>query len=199
MLVLGIDTTGAYCSAAIINPEKTIAYNSEKIDKGHSERLAPMVAELIKDADVCINDIKKISVCKGPGSFTGLRASLAFACGIAIPKKLPVLGISSLELWAYQADPDKKKNIISVSDVRRGELCWSAFFMGCELHPPVTETVNAAKNSFMNLKHDLLLKDQFNDVRTMAKMSINLSPIEYPAKPFYSRAPDAKVSKGIRG
>ena len=85
-------------------------------------------------------------------------------------------------MGATKQTPKGKKNIISVSDVRRGELCWSAFFMGCELHPPVTETVNAAKNSFMNLKHDLLLKDQFNDVRTMAKMSINLSPIEYPCQ-----------------
>ena len=59
MLVLGIDTTGAYCSAAIINPEKTIAYKSEKIDKGHSERLAPMVAELIKVQTFASTILKK--------------------------------------------------------------------------------------------------------------------------------------------
>jgi tRNA threonylcarbamoyl adenosine modification protein YeaZ len=197
MFILGIDTTGDHCSAAIVNSEKTIAYNSEKIGRGHSERLPSMIAELIQGAGICIDDIKKISVCKGPGSFTGLRASLAFACGLALPNKLPVVGITSLRLWAHQVDPKGKKKIISVSDVRRGEFCWSAFFMGSELHPPITETAEAAKNSFINLKHDLLLQDQFVDVRIMARMSINLSPIEHPAKPLYSRAPDAKVSKSF--
>ena len=85
MFILGIDATGDHCSAAIVNSEKTIAYNSEKIGRGHSERLPPMIAELIQGAGLCIDDIKKISVCNGPGSFTGLRASLAFSCGLALP------------------------------------------------------------------------------------------------------------------
>ena len=109
MFILGIDTTGDHCSAAIVNSEKTIAYNSEKIGRGHSERLPSMIAELIQGAGICIDDIKKISVCKGPGSFTGLRASLAFACGLALPNKLPVVGITSLRLWAHEVDPKGKK------------------------------------------------------------------------------------------
>jgi len=47
MRVLGLDTTGPYCTVALCDEASVLAYKTEKINRGHAERLAPMVAEVI--------------------------------------------------------------------------------------------------------------------------------------------------------
>ena len=109
MRILGLDTTGAQCSVALVDAAKVLAYKSEKIGRGHAERLAPMVAEVLSDAQIDISEIDQIAVCTGPGSFTGLRVALAFAKGLALPRSIPVIGISALEVHAARHDAAQEK------------------------------------------------------------------------------------------
>ena len=196
MKILGLDTTGAYCSVALVDTAKVLAYKSEKIGRGHAERLAPMVAEVLEEAGLTAKDIDKISVCTGPGSFTGLRVALAFAKGFALPRKLPVVGLSSLAVWAAQADPEGVSNVISIADVRRGELCWSAVFKGQAAEGMVTQKAEAAREMIATLNPDIIIEDGIVDARRLAWLGAELSPKDYPANPLYSRGPDAKLPGG---
>jgi tRNA threonylcarbamoyladenosine biosynthesis protein TsaB len=100
MTVLAIDTTLNACQAALWGPEGLIAVQSEPMQRGQAERLAPLVAELLADAGVRPGDLTRVAVTTGPGSFTGTRVGLAFARGLALALKLPCVGVSTLEVLA---------------------------------------------------------------------------------------------------
>jgi len=197
MVTLGLDTTGPWCSVALCDTAKVLAYKSENIGRGHAERLAPMVAEILAMAGLTAKNVGKISVCTGPGSFTGLRVALAFAKGFALPRKLPVVGLPSLALWAAQTDPEGEKAIVSVADVRRGELCWNAVFKGALIQAPVTQKADIARAAITKLSPDIILEDERVDARILAWLGAELSPVDYPAEPLYSRRPDAKLPGGV--
>ncbi len=197
MIALGLDTTGRYCSVALVDEARVFAHMSENIGRGHAERLAPMVEQVLAQAGLKPDAIDKIGVCTGPGSFTGLRVALAFSKGFALPRNLPVIGLSSLAIWAAHYDPEGAKKIISVSDVRRGELCWAAIYYGRIVQKPVTQAAEIARENIARLNPDIILEDPQVPTRTLAWLACELTPDSYPAAPLYSRPPDAKLPGGL--
>ena len=193
MIILGLDTTGPHCSVSIVDEFRVLSHISVPMMRGHAEALAPMVSDALAAAQLSPEDIDKVAVCTGPGSFTGLRVALSFAKGFALPRKLPVIGVSSLELWAAGADADKTQNLICVSDVRRGELCWAAIFKGQLKTAPITQAADTARAAIAKLKPDNIIEDAVVDTRVLAWLAAELSPDVYPARPLYSRGPDAKL------
>ena len=79
-MILAIDTSTAACTVALFDGTGTcIARQDEVIGRGHSERLVPMIAEVVGS-----NRPTHILVGVGPGSFTGIRVGIAAAHGLAI-------------------------------------------------------------------------------------------------------------------
>ena len=98
-MILALDTSTAACTAALFAADGTLlAEASERIGRGHAERLVPMVAELLAGRRP-----ERILVGCGPGSFTGLRVGIAAAHGMAIGWNAPLTGFSSLALVAAGA------------------------------------------------------------------------------------------------
>lgn len=207
MITLALDTTGPWCSCAIVNSHSILVDQSEKIGRGHAERLAPMVADALSYAELETKDIGRIAVCTGPGSFTGLRVALAFARSFALPTKTPVIGISALRAMAAEADPLSAQKIISVINAKRGEVCWAVYENGQEIRGPQTQDLETAKSDMGNIPHVQLVGDG-------AHLITNKSPIDhvnapilgwisetlnqhgFPPEPFYARGPDAKLPGG---
>lgn len=207
MIALGLDTTGAWCTAALVNGAKVLASTSERLGRGHAERLAPMVKELLSEADIKPSEIDHIGICTGPGSFTGLRVALAFGKGFALPHKIPVVGLSALNVLAAQADPERKHRIVSVMDVRRGQLCWAGYDKGVEISAPQTQSVDDAISAIKAFGYDELVGDGggFLDEDSahkivsgpvLAWLASERSPQTSPAMALYSRPPDAKLPGG---
>ena len=74
MLILGIDTSTKICTCSIFDSENgVIAETSLSVKKNHSNIVMPIIDNLFKISDLTINDIDKITVAIGPGSFTGVR------------------------------------------------------------------------------------------------------------------------------
>lgn len=65
--------------------------------RGHVERLAPMVAEVLAEAGLTATELNGIAVTTGPGSFTGARLGVSFARGLALSASIPAVGISVFE------------------------------------------------------------------------------------------------------
>ena len=98
-MILAIDTSSAACSAALLSADgSVIAAVDEVISRGHAERLAPMIANML-DGRIP----SSILVGVGPGSFTGIRVGIAAAHGLAIGWDVPLAGIDSLALTAATA------------------------------------------------------------------------------------------------
>ena len=197
MRVLALDSTGPYCTVALCDTATVLAYKTEKINRGHAERLAPMVAEVLVMAGLTSLDIDKLAVCTGPGSFTGTRVALAFAKGFALPRKLPVIGLSSHAILAAHFDPEGDKKVVTIADVRRGELSWSAIFRGSILQAPLTQSGDQARQAIKALGPDHIIEDGIVDGRILAWLALELDPARHPAIPLYSRGPDAKLPGGL--
>lgn len=97
--ILGIDTAAGACSVALWTDGATLTH-SEEIERGHAERLLPMLLTLLADADVAFAHLDAVAVSVGPGAFTGLRIGLAAARGIALAAGLPCFGVTTLDAIA---------------------------------------------------------------------------------------------------
>lgn len=193
MITLGLDTTGPSCSAALVDPARILASSSAEIKRGHAEYLAPQVQALMTKAGLKITDIDRISVCTGPGSFTGLRVALALAKGLALPRKIPVIGMSGLAVRAAVVDPENRLRVLSMADVRRGEWLWQIFDKGQSVDAPTLSARSEAAKNF-----DIQIDDGARiDPAVLAWLGADCDPALYPAKPLYHRPPDAKLPGGI--
>ena len=95
-MLLVIDSATAACSAALLDADGSVLdERHEIVGRGHAERLAPMVADLLGQRRP-----GAILVDCGPGSFTGVRVGLALAHGLAIGWGATLRGYSSLALLA---------------------------------------------------------------------------------------------------
>ncbi|MEM1375830.1 MAG: tRNA (adenosine(37)-N6)-threonylcarbamoyltransferase complex dimerization subunit type 1 TsaB [Pseudomonadota bacterium] len=104
MSVLAIDTCANNCAAAVFTDGGDLLSSiAEDIGRGHAERLNDIVANALAASSQCFNDLSKIIVAVGPGSFTGIRVGVAAARGYAIVLGIPVVGISTFSLLAAQA------------------------------------------------------------------------------------------------
>ncbi|MCZ2328069.1 tRNA (adenosine(37)-N6)-threonylcarbamoyltransferase complex dimerization subunit type 1 TsaB [Bartonella sp. F02] len=103
MLILTIDTASIYCTAALIHNKSVIACISERMKKGHAEKLIGQITEVTEQANITLDQIDRIAVNIGPGSFTGIRVGVSTARALALALEIPAIGVSALEALAKQA------------------------------------------------------------------------------------------------
>jgi tRNA threonylcarbamoyladenosine biosynthesis protein TsaB len=101
--ILALDTAMQGCSAAVLNT-RTGAYaaRSETMGRGQSERLVPMVEEVLAEAGIAYADLSLVAVTVGPGAFTGLRIGLSAARAFATALNIPVAGVTTTGVFARQ-------------------------------------------------------------------------------------------------
>jgi len=97
MHVLAVNSATSVASVAVVNEEKVVSEFFLNTSKTHSERLMPLIHELLKYSDLELSNIDAFAVAIGPGSFTGLRIGLATVKGLAFFTQKPVVGISTLD------------------------------------------------------------------------------------------------------
>lgn len=88
-------------TCGVIEDGNLIGEYSLSHDMSHSERLVPMIKEVLDNLNLSINDIDLFGVAVGPGSFTGLRIGLATVKTFAHITNKPIVGVSTLEAMAY--------------------------------------------------------------------------------------------------
>ena len=76
MKILGIDSSGLVASAAILSDDTVVSEFTVNNKKTHSQTLLPMIEQVVKMADIELEELDAIAVAAGPGSFTGLRIGL---------------------------------------------------------------------------------------------------------------------------
>lgn len=211
MTLLAIDTTGPDCSAALRIAGRADLVISEAIGRGHAERLAPMVADLLAEAGLVPRDLTRIGVTVGPGSFAGTRVGTAFARGLALACGVPAVGISNLAVMARMVP---QRPLAVLHDARRGEVILQVFRdaagdgSGAErLDVTAVEARirdSAGPAAFVaGSGADLLAPGVFADsgVRGVALPALldlvaGADAASAPPSPFYARPPDAKLPGG---
>ena len=119
MLILGIDTSTKICTCSIFDSENgIIAETSLSVKKNHSNIVMPIIDNLFKISDLNINDIDKIAVAIGPGSFTGVRIALGIAKGLAMALNKPLIAVNELDILEAIAGGNENE-IIPLIDARK--------------------------------------------------------------------------------
>ena len=119
MLILGIDTSTKICTCSIFDSENgVIAETSLSVKKNHSNIVMPIIDNLFKISDLNINDIDKIAVAIGPGSFTGVRIALGIAKGLAMALNKPLIAVNELDILEAIASGNENE-IIPLIDARK--------------------------------------------------------------------------------
>lgn len=151
MKILAVDTSATAASVAVVEENKLIGEFSINTALTHSQTLMPMVDELLKNTGLSVNDIDAVAVNAGPGSFTGVRIGVAAVKGIAFPKNLSCVSVSTLESMAYNM-LGNDCIVCSVMDARCSQV-YNALFRvkGCT----VTRMTDDRALSLTDLKNEL--------------------------------------------
>jgi tRNA threonylcarbamoyladenosine biosynthesis protein TsaB len=182
--------------------------------RGHQERVAPMVRELMAAAHAPFSAVDRIGVTVGPGSFTGLRVGLAFAKGLGLALGRPVAGVGVLHALAQAAPVGP---VAAAIDAGRGRFYLQLFEGGEPLAPPDVLTLDEALARVIQAFPDgaftlcgpaapqlgeawpaaRLVEAETPDPVVVARLAGEGPP--GPATPLYLRPPDAipKVARRV--
>ena len=137
MIVLGLDTATTATVAGVLDRSGTVTEVRDDpepgVRPGHANRLLAAAEEALERAGLGWDEVERIAVGVGPGSFTGLRIGIATARALAQARGLPLVGVSSLEALARGAA--EAELVLAVLDARRGEAFAAAWRAGTLVLP----------------------------------------------------------------
>ncbi|MFC7063239.1 tRNA (adenosine(37)-N6)-threonylcarbamoyltransferase complex dimerization subunit type 1 TsaB [Halobacillus seohaensis] len=151
MNILAIDTSNDVLGIAIVKSGIVTGEYVTNIKKNHSIRLMPAIDQLMMDTQTKPEDLSRIAVAHGPGSYTGVRIGLTTAKTMAWALDIPVIGISSLEALASQGRLFSGL-ICPFFDARRG-LVYTGLYDSQMNH--VKKETNMLMTDWLDSLHDL--------------------------------------------
>jgi tRNA threonylcarbamoyladenosine biosynthesis protein TsaB len=132
--ILAIETSAEPCSVAL-SDGASVVQRSQSAGAGVAERALSMIAELLADQSITLNQVDAFAFGCGPGSFTGLRVACALVQGLAFAGDRPVVPIGSLRALAYGArrqllhelQRDGAPRVMAAVDARMGQIYWAVY------------------------------------------------------------------------
>ena len=184
MKILSLDTSGTVASVAILDENVILGEYNINHNKTHSQKLMPMVNDLLNNLELKPADIDIFSVSVGPGSFTGLRIGIATVKGMAQALNKPVIGIPTLDGLAFNL-AGYSGNICPIIDARNDNIyialyTFNKYDLTLNMHVDykalhIDELLNILSNKepiiFLGdgvLKHKEYLKEKLGTVASFA-------------------------------
>ncbi|PCE66871.1 tRNA (adenosine(37)-N6)-threonylcarbamoyltransferase complex dimerization subunit type 1 TsaB [Salinivibrio sp. YCSC6] len=125
--MLAVDTATENCSVALCIGDQMMV-RSDIAPREHTNKILPMVDEVLAEAGVSLTQLDALAFGRGPGSFTGVRIGIGIAQGLAFGADLPVLGVSTLAAMAEQAHRTHgATQVLTAIDARMGELYFAQY------------------------------------------------------------------------
>ena len=122
MRILALDAALARCAAAVVVDEQVVSIRQANASQGHASLLPVMASEVLAEAKLAAGSLDLVAVTIGPGSFTGIRAGLALAHGMALAAGVPIVGVTVGEALADSLPHLGERRLWSAVDSRRGRV-----------------------------------------------------------------------------
>ncbi len=123
---LAIDTSTDTASLALVQDGEVLAELTWRCGQNHTVQLLPHLAHLLDKTEANLQSLSGIIVARGPGSFNGLRVGIGTAKGLAFSLGIPIVGISTLEVAAYQ-HAETGLPICPILNAGRGEIATAIY------------------------------------------------------------------------
>jgi tRNA threonylcarbamoyladenosine biosynthesis protein TsaB len=222
--LLALDSATSVSSAALCDDAgRVFGYRRDASGLDQADRLVEMIDTVLRDAGLDYGAVDVIAVNHGPGSFTGIRAGVAAARGLALAARRPVVPVNSLEVLAATLGPQSAGTIVAALDARRGQVYLQIFdhelvalsephalapqkMTLAGLPPPIRLAGNGAALVRAALPNDLrtLQKSVEADAlgvarRAIARLAAGERPVPgHTVQPLYLRPPDARLPQPPR-
>ena len=216
MRVLAIDTALGACAAAVLDSQAGAILAAESLGmvRGHAEAVMPLIARVMDAARSEFNELNRIAVTVGPGSFTGLRVGISAARGIALAAGRPAIGLSTLSaLAAPHVAARSGDTIIAAIDARNEQVYFQVFapngvtvvtprldrVRAAVRAVPVGPTVITGSGAMLVASHwpsgspvPRVEDHAAPDIGWVARLGAAAQEEGAPPKPLYLRRPDAR-------
>ncbi len=123
---LAIDTSTDTASLALVQDGEVLAELTWHCGQNHTTQLLPHLSHLLNQTKLSLQSANCIIVAKGPGSYNGLRVGISTAKGLAFSLGIPIVGISTLEVEAYQ-HAGRGLPICPIFNAGRGEIATAMY------------------------------------------------------------------------
>jgi tRNA threonylcarbamoyladenosine biosynthesis protein TsaB len=121
-MLLAVDTSTRSMGVALYNGTHVLSEMTWISKNHHTIELAPSVDQAFEHIGIEASELQAVGVAIGPGSFTGLRIGLAFAKGLALNHRLPVIGIPTLDIVAAALPVPPGSRLAALLEAGRGRL-----------------------------------------------------------------------------
>jgi len=206
-LTLYIDTSSSTLITGIIKDETLISEIKQPLGKDLSTNTLYLIEKMFSESLVDVNDIDKIIVVNGPGSFTGIRIGITIAKTYAWALNKEIITISSLEAMSISTNTDKYK--IPYIDARRGYVYAGIYSNNNEIilenrYIKLDELINIANKleiPYQFISNDNLVEDKTNydanilEIVKYSKTKQSINP--HAVNPIYLKKTEAEETKGI--
>ena len=125
--ILAVDTSAKSVSCALVRGGRVLASFFSNTGLTHSQTMLPMVEDLLRVADVTVEDLDALAVNVGPGSFTGVRIGVAAVKGLAFTGDKPCVAVSTLESMAMNVPLTPDMAVCGVMDARCQQVYTALF------------------------------------------------------------------------
>ncbi|KPL11163.1 MAG: tRNA threonylcarbamoyladenosine biosynthesis protein TsaB [Bacteroides sp. SM1_62] len=160
-LILNLDTSTQICSVALALDGELLGLKESQEDKSHASLLAVFIKHTLEENAKAISDLDAVAVCKGPGSYTGLRIGVSTAKGLAYGSGIPLISVDTLSSMATgvihghllqnEALPEDKSFLLCpMIDARRMEVYTAVFLPSGEMIEPIAAKI-IQENSFKDI------------------------------------------------
>lgn len=125
MKILSIDTASNLCTVSVLENESCLKEIIVDDARNHSEKIMPVIEQVLQETNLSLNDINLIVCDKGPGSFTGIRIGVGTVLAFRDSLNIKCIGISSLEALAYNTK--NEGYICSLIDAKNDNVYYGFF------------------------------------------------------------------------
>ena len=125
-MLLAIDTSTAQVGLALYDGDQVLGEMTWSTRQHHTTELATALSGLLNRSAVSMDMVTALAVAIGPGSFTSLRVGLSLVKGIALARRLPIMGIPTLDIIAA-AQPVSKHPLVALLQAGRTRIAFSVY------------------------------------------------------------------------
>ncbi len=125
-MLLAIDTSTAQVGLALYDGTQVLGEMTWSTRQHHTTELAPALSGLLNRSAVSMDMLSALAVAIGPGSFTSLRVGLSLVKGLALARRLPIMGIPTLDIIAA-AQPVSKHPLVALLQAGRTRIAYSVY------------------------------------------------------------------------
>lgn len=121
MKILSIESASVTASCALAEDDNILGEYTLRHKKTHSEKLMPLIENLMQELELKMNDIDVIAISEGPGSYTGLRIGAALAKSLAFAADVKIVSVPTLKSLAANVF-SLDKLIVPIMDAKVGRI-----------------------------------------------------------------------------